>query len=132
MKKITHEWLEHAWQDLEAARQLVTIEHLTGIAAFHAQQTVEKALKAIIEEYDLGLVKTHDIERLYATIEGRIILEEDMLEQLNTVYLDARYPADFGLMPGGLPSKNEAENLLNFAEKSYETIKQYLKKKPNR
>ena len=58
-------------------------------------------------------------------------ITHEWLEQLNTVYLDARYPADFGLMPGGLPSKSEAEKLLAFAEKSYETINQYLKKKPN-
>ena len=103
MKTVTSEWLSHAWKDIEAAKRLVEVEHLTGIAAFHAQQAVEKSLKAIIEESKLGLRKTHDVERLNIITEDCLSLDKEMLEQLNTVYLDARYPAALGLMPGGLP-----------------------------
>jgi len=34
------------------------------MVAFHAQQAIENSLKAIIDEFDLGFVKTHQIERL--------------------------------------------------------------------
>lgn len=102
MKKVTKEWLDHAWQDIEAAKRLVSVEYLTGIAAFHAQQAIEKSLKAVIEEFGLGQVKTHDLQRLYAITGCRFQLDEDQLDVLNTVYIDARYPAELGLLPGGL------------------------------
>lgn len=50
MKAITREWLARAADDLAAARLLLTQENLTNVVAFHAQQTVEKILKAAIEE----------------------------------------------------------------------------------
>lgn len=126
MKTITSEWLNHAWKDIDAAKRLVEVKHLTGIAAFHSQQAVEKSLKAIIEEYELGLRKTHDVESLYAIIGDRLSLDEEILEQLNTVYLDARYPAALGLMPGGLPAIEDAKRLLHFAEQTYNSAKTIL------
>ncbi|MBP6440073.1 MAG: HEPN domain-containing protein [Caldilineaceae bacterium] len=54
MKATTAEWLARAADDLKAAEVLIAQPDLTNIVAFHAQQAVEKALKAAIEEQDLG------------------------------------------------------------------------------
>lgn len=90
MKAVTNEWLDHAWRDLEAATRLVTTEYLTGIAVFHAQQAVEKSLKAIIEEFEIWHIKTHDLQRLHAMTESWLDLDQTSLDILNTVYIDAR------------------------------------------
>ncbi len=56
MKLITQEWLDRAADDLETIRQLLHHEtRLTNVVSFHAQQAVEKTLKAIIEEWDIDL-----------------------------------------------------------------------------
>jgi HEPN domain-containing protein len=50
MKAITREWLAKADEDLAAAQALLAHPELTNIVAFHAQQAVEKALKAALED----------------------------------------------------------------------------------
>ena len=110
MKATTAEWLARAADDLKAAEVLIAQPELTNIVAFHAQQAVEKALKAAIEEQDLGLVKTHSLTRLYEIVKHfyPMISDEDMLERLEAVYVEARYPGNLGLLPYGKPDKEEA------------------------
>lgn len=59
MKLITKEWLNRAKDDLTVIEEIIDNRHLTNMVAFHAQQTVEKTLKAIIEEFEIGFIKTH-------------------------------------------------------------------------
>ncbi|WP_156104560.1 HEPN domain-containing protein, partial [Spirochaeta lutea] len=41
-------WLEFARLDLETIEEIINNPRLTSMVAFHAQQCVEKSLKAII------------------------------------------------------------------------------------
>ena len=43
MKKITGEWLNSAGSDLQLIQEIIEIESLTHLAAFHAQQVIEKS-----------------------------------------------------------------------------------------
>jgi len=61
MKQITKAWLDRAKDDLDAIEQLLQKEHLTNVVSFHAQQAVEKSLKAVIEEFKIGFVKIHNL-----------------------------------------------------------------------
>ena len=49
MTGVTTEWLARAREDLAAVEKLLDGEALTNIAAFHAQQCIEKYSKALIE-----------------------------------------------------------------------------------
>ncbi len=51
MKQITKDWLDASSTDIESIGCLISNERLTGHVAFHAQQAIEKALKALIEEH---------------------------------------------------------------------------------
>ncbi|MFH0783889.1 MAG: hypothetical protein V2B20_18305 [Pseudomonadota bacterium] len=42
-------------------------------------------------------------------------LDEDMLSLLNKLYIDSRYPGNFGLLPSGAPSLEDAEQFFAFA-----------------
>ncbi len=53
MKAITLEWLARAREDLGAAELLLTHPDLMNMVAFHAQQTVEKTMKALLEETEI-------------------------------------------------------------------------------
>jgi HEPN domain-containing protein len=115
MRKATNEWFISAESDLLLIREIMEIENLTHLSAFHAQQSVEKSFKAIIEEFDLGFIKTHSLETLYNLVKKKLPeqLDTDILDQL---YIDSRYPGEMGLLPSGKPSLSEAAEFFRFAQ----------------
>ena len=63
MKLTTQEWINRAKDDLDVIEEIQDIEHLTNMVAFHAQQAIEKSLKAILEEHDEDIPRIHDLVR---------------------------------------------------------------------
>jgi HEPN domain-containing protein len=63
MKASTREWVAKAEEDFHAATvlNLQRKRPLWNVVAFHAQQTVEKYLKARMEEAAKAIPKTHDL-----------------------------------------------------------------------
>lgn len=134
MKQITKAWLNRASEDLEACQQLLANEHLTNIVSFHAQQAVEKTLKAVIEELEIGFIKTHNLQRLYELIKPHydIIQDMDTLEQLDAIYTESRYPNEMGLLPFGKPTIEETRHFYDFANKVYKLIRTELEDSTNK
>ena len=65
------EWLAHAAADLHYARLgQKDSAALANLVVFHAQQAIEKALKAILVAHQVEFPKTHDLEQLREIIEG--------------------------------------------------------------
>jgi HEPN domain-containing protein len=128
MRAITREWLARAADDLAAAKVLLAREDLTNVVAFHAQQALEKALKAAIEELRLDLVRTHSLVRLYELIRSHypVIEDLDMLDRLEAVYITTRYPGEMGLLPYGKPVPEEAAAFYYFAEGVFQQIQARL------
>lgn len=110
MKQLTREWLNAAGDDLSTIEKILDNPLLTNIVAFHSQQAVEKSIKAIIEEFGVAFVKTHNLQTLMIKIEEIMPLtaNELIISELDRLYIDARYPADLGLMPDGKPTLEEA------------------------
>jgi HEPN domain-containing protein len=117
MKANTADWLRSAQADLDTINAILTKPHLTPIVAFHVQQCVEKCLKALLEESDIEVRKTHNLLTLITALDPRLQLDldEDMLSLLNKLYIDSRYPGNFGLLPSGVPSLEDAEQFAAFA-----------------
>lgn len=117
MKESTGEWFDSAAGDLLLISEISSNENLTHLLAFHAQQAVEKAFKAVIEEFDLGFVKTHSLEVLYNIVREkiRIKFDYDLLIILDQLYIDSRYPGEMGLLPYGKPTLMESVQLLELA-----------------
>ncbi len=64
------EWLAHAAADLHYARLgRADASALANLIVFHAQQAIEKALKAILVAHETEFPKTHDLEQLLEIIE---------------------------------------------------------------
>jgi len=80
-------------------------------------------LKAILEEYEQNVPKIHGVNRLYSLITENtditLPVTEDELDFIDDVYIDTRYPGNFGLLPSGFPKKNEAKLLFDISEKLY-------------
>jgi len=124
MKPIAEAWLTKAAEDLDAIRLLRTSQNLTGVAAFHAQQCVEKCLKAAAEERLGKVPRIHDLRRLWQFVADQFpeALDVDMLRELTDVYTDCRYPGALGLLPTGIPTKEDAIRFEQFADYVYSTV----------
>ena len=130
MKKISEEWLKAAKDDLRVADKIISDEALTHMVAFHSQQCIEKSLKAVMEEYGIDLVKIHNLERLLAIVKNHVKIDVDivLIEKMDKLYIDSRYPADFGLLPEGKPTIEDAEEFYDAASSVYEVVKTNLEK----
>lgn len=128
MKKITRDWLQSAETDLILIHSIIDQDILTHQVAFHAQQAIEKTFKAIIEEFDLGFIKTHSLETLSNLIKNQIDLPLtlDIIILLDHLYIDARYPGEMGLLPNGKPSLAESREFAELAEDIHLKTKKIL------
>jgi HEPN domain-containing protein len=128
MKLLTKEWLKAAGDDLIAIESLIYNPILTNIVAFHSQQAIEKSMKAVIEEFNIAFIKTHSIQTLFLKIEDILSfsVNELIISELDRLYLDSRYPGDFGLMPYGKPTLEEAEMYFQEALKLKNQVEAFL------
>jgi HEPN domain-containing protein len=109
-------WLAKAALDLRAARADLSVEPpLSGDAAFHCQQAVEKALKAVLALCDQPFRKTHDLRELGSVVAERFPDLKDLLRQaevLTGYAWEFRYPGDVAE-----PQVEEVREALGLAER---------------
>lgn len=98
-RPIATEWATKADNDLRAATFLLTLKRRCPVDAvcFHAQQCVEKYLKALLISCGIEFQKTHDIEILMSLLPDAISFsvsprEREMLTDFATT---TRYPGNF-------------------------------------
>lgn len=133
MKTLTQEWLKAARDDILTIEELLDNEHLTNMVAFHAEQAIEKCLKAVLEEDGVEFPRIHDLSRLYKllpTSRNFRIEQQDILQTLNTLYIDSRYPGEFGLLPDGKPTMDEAREFYRFAQDIHANVSAMLAQSP--
>jgi HEPN domain-containing protein len=128
MKKLTKNWIQAAYIDLVAIEKMLDSDILTGVIAFHAQQCIEKILKALINESGKDIPRIHKLISLLGSVENKFNLKVDptIMRILDTLYIDSRYPGSLGLLPNGAPSLKEAREFYDFAQGIYEKVNQLL------
>ncbi len=93
---VAREWVGKAKNDLKAAVQILKLgdDCPTDTVCFHAQQCVEKYLKAFLVVNGIDFPKTYDLEHLIALLPVRKRPELSVEEQRRlTMYATgARYP----------------------------------------
>ena len=133
MQEKTKVWISLAEEDLKASSELLEFADLPKAILFHCQQAVEKIFKAVLEEYNLRVPKIHNIEELYRlmpdAVRNEMNVEPDTLSRLSDIYIDTRYPSDLGLLPTGLPTKEDAEEIFQIASDIVQKTKQNLESK---
>lgn len=124
MKLITSEWLAAARDDLVLIGEILDHEALTHLVAFHAQQAIEKSFNAVLEEKEGVVPKIHALETLLPRVARHVDLHGDLelLEDMDKLYIDARYPGDLGLLPHGKPTVVESGQFFAFARSVYREI----------
>ncbi len=128
MREITKQWLEFAKADIKSCKNNISDSFLTNIVAFHAQQAVEKCFKAIIEDNNMKVERTHSLFKLASYIKKIIDFNIDIetIELLDKIYTSSRYPGEIGLFPNGKPSVEESKQLYNFAVEIYNNTNKML------
>ena len=97
MKKSVHDWLRKADADAATARREIRARKTPNFdaACFHAQQCIEKCLKALLDSSNFPLRKVHDLVVLMMDAVDRhptLELMRDDLELLSQYATSFRYP----------------------------------------
>lgn len=129
-RKEVFSWLEYAGVDLQSAMVLKR-EGIFAQACFHAQQCVEKSLKAFLVFQNTPIMKTHNLKEL---LEACVAAHGEKLKKfaqelvlLDLFYVPTRYPDGFiGSLPHRLPNETECQEAITTAETVYAVIQQEI------
>lgn len=117
------EWLKSAKIDLDTIDSIINDEHLTPSVAFHSQQACEKSLKALLEYYKRDVPKIHSLNKLSKLLESYITIDNsEIIDILDTLYVETRYPGVLGLLPNGKPTVNDAKEFYSFSKAIFKQV----------
>ena len=122
MREAARRWVEKAEEDFRATQILLGVEEFPpSVVGFHAQQCVEKYLKAFLVSQGVKPPRIHDLVLLNSScleIDPDFRSITDSLHILNPFSIDFRYP-------GSEVSAEEAREAVKHAEK----VRDYVRKK---
>lgn len=98
MKRVTEEWIAKAEGDLASACREYRARKMPNYdsACFHAQQCIEKYLKAYLQEHDRTFGKTHDLVQLLDLVPQDLGLDSlrSAMAILSSYAVKFRYPGE--------------------------------------
>ena len=119
------QWLDKAHKDLQAATLLFNsdIGDYDNVG-FHAQQTAEKFIKALLVRYQIEFPKTHSIavlRQLIAQADQALADRLALADALTPYGVEFRYPGDFAPL-----SHDQGAQILQLAEQTRDLILTHL------
>ncbi len=123
-------WLKQAEKDLKAAKDILSSGHYEW-ACFLAQQSAEKALKALLYKLGYKALITHGIRDLIQEAKKHYSSFGEFEEEaifLDSVYLPSRYPNSLNSdkPPGEYYTLEDAEKCIEIAEKILAFVRKNL------
>ena len=99
MNPLTEEWVQRGEADYVTVQQLLSTANplLHNIICFHAQQCIEKYLKAWLQEANMPVPRTHNLEELLALIVPTLPDWSDWQPDFKIITkyaVEPRYPGD--------------------------------------
>lgn len=128
MRDETRLWLDYAKENFESAKVLLKSD-LYNPCLQNIQQSIEKALKAILIENSYKLKRTHSITELKNILEKNEIdieLSDEECELLDSIYLPSKYPVGH-VLPYYEPNKALCVKGISIAESLLESIQHIIK-----
>lgn len=119
MNLLTKEWIEKAEEDYRTAIREIRVkkEPSYDVVCFHAQQCVEKYLKALLQEKKTRFPNTHDLVellRLCLTSYPQLEKYKESFSKITDYAVDFRYPGIFATRA----TAKEAVEIMKEAKKS--------------
>ena len=113
---IVRQWLRKADSDmLNIRNNLSATEVPTDTVCFHAQQSIEKLLKAVLIANGRNIAKSHDLVKLLMDVVDvmpELLVFDEQLEDISEYGVSVRYPDDYCD-----PDLEEAKHAFEVAEK---------------
>jgi len=130
MVERSKDWLDQAEGDLEHAKS--DLKHrFYDWACFSAQQSAEKAVKAVFQKLGAEALG-YPVYDLLKNLREKLRFDDKLLEyalELDKAYIPARYPnAHPSSSPRRRYTKSEAERLIGYAEEIFKLCKNILSK----
>ena len=123
MKPITQEWIEKDESDFAVAQLLLAqLQPKHDIVCFHAQQCVEKYLKACLQEANIFFPKTHELPTLLDLL---LPIQPEWESLRRSVDSLTAYAVEFRY-PGAHATSELSTNALKDCTDVRETIREYL------
>ncbi|MFM2433167.1 MAG: hypothetical protein RLZZ511_4381 [Cyanobacteriota bacterium] len=123
--ELAQRWLVRADHEIITAQQtLLLLDGPTDTPCFHAQQAIEKALKALLTANQVAFPRTHDLLRvldLTLALMPDLDIYRKQFADMETYAVDMRYP---GL--GFDPSREEALAALDLSREVVDKIRDGL------
>jgi len=118
-------WIYRAREDISVMDNLAKagIEYYTSTICFHAQQAVEKYLKAFLIFHDVDFPRTHDVD--FLLLECRKIDKDNFefdFKSLTEFGVSVRYPDDFYV-----PGVDETNEYMNIAQEVAKAVEKLIK-----
>jgi HEPN domain-containing protein len=125
-REIVSQWLHKADNDLKnIANNLAAADIPTDTVCFHAQQAIEKLMKAVLVANGRDVFKTHDLVKLLGDVADLLpeLSEfEEQFEEVSEYGVGTRYPDGFCD-----PALEEAQHAYAVAQKIKLMVSNYLK-----
>ncbi|MBI1953342.1 MAG: HEPN domain-containing protein [Candidatus Omnitrophica bacterium] len=125
MTKVTHQWIDRAEEDLRTAEYILILKEDCpfGTVCFHAEQCVEKYLKALLVFQGIDFPKTHNIPEVLNLVPASIrpALSAEEQERLTDYATVLRYPGDWEPI-----TREDAEAAVETARKVREAVRRHL------
>ncbi len=127
--EFARQWLKKAENDVITARQTLALKDgPTDTPCFHAQQAVEKSLKALLTANGIVFPYTHDVIALLdmsIDLMAELACFREVCAELSAYGVDVRYPGDFVD-----PPREDAHSALKVAENITSLIKNKVDRLP--
>lgn len=124
---VVRQWVQKAENDLTTASHTLKLgkQTPTDTVCFHAQQCVEKYLKALLVAQEIDFARTHHINALLALIPPRLRPDLTVEEQalLTDYAVSTRYPGDYEEIP-----LDQAKRAVRIARRVRTQVRRYLPK----
>ncbi|MFB3922514.1 MAG: HEPN domain-containing protein [Terriglobia bacterium] len=112
------DWLKQADRDLQAAEVSAASGHHEW-AAFQAQQSAEKAVKALVQSLH-GSVRGHAITEILRLLPASLSVPQGVFDagsELDRVYFTSRYPNGFASgSPSDYFNPSSSQRLISYAK----------------
>ncbi|KAF0152862.1 MAG: HEPN domain-containing protein [Ignavibacteria bacterium] len=118
-------WIQYAEEDIKLAEHSLTLESSCPyrLTAYHAQQCVEKYLKAVLVHHQIDFPYTHSITRLLELLQPVLSSTEySDAEMLSAYAITTRYPGEDEEV-----TKDEAVEAIKIAKTTVEQIRSLMK-----
>ena len=98
MKRLTAQWVRKAEDDIRGATSSAQSKPpLNDLICFHCQQSAEKYLKGLLQEWGLEPPRIHDLVKLLSLLlprDSKLRSLGRQLASLTSYAVDYRYPGD--------------------------------------